>query len=335
VGLKTRLMRAIVGTRRCPRCFTLLPADGSFCRSCGSSLQKALPITGFEATLMSESAEGAFRDVPEEDAELVEAPASRCAQCSAANPAGARYCASCGKPLAQRAPGSETAPIGGFDLALPKRAHLAVLNSDGTLRKAWPLNGEGAVVGAGDGDVVLEGDAFISARHARLQRQESGWSIEDLGTVNGTYRRIKKESRLGHGDYVRIGRQLFRIARHGELFAPTPPAVPNVSATFYGSPPDAVELYLVQILSDRRLGHVLGLGGGGGWTVGRKTGELVFPNDDYLSGKHARFELRDGACWVIDLGSTNGVYVRLAGAAPLEPDDLLWIGETLVRFEVS
>src|SRR5579863_4681249 len=198
MGLKTKLFRAIGrGKRQCPKCWKVLPAEGSFCRACGSSLQKAIAISGFEATALS--AEGAFKDIPEAEAELVDGPSVRCPHCTEMVPSNARYCSSCGKPLAARPAGSGTALIGGFDIATSSRARMAVLNADGTLRKAWPLTDEIALIGTNEGDILLERDPFISARHARLQKQEQRWSIEDLGTVNGVYRRIKTGCQLEHG----------------------------------------------------------------------------------------------------------------------------------------
>ena len=70
--------------------------------------------------------------------------------------------------------------------------------------------------------------------------------------------------------------------------------------------------------------------------VGRESGDLSFPQDDYLSGRHAQIEARaGGGVRVSDLGSTNGLYVRLTAPTPISPGELLLFGETLVRFELG
>lgn len=59
-------------------------------------------------------------------------------------------------------------------------------------------------------DVVIEGDPYVSTRHARTWRDTEGrvW-IEDLGSTNGTFvneRRVWQATGIGPGDVVRVGR---------------------------------------------------------------------------------------------------------------------------------
>lgn len=67
---------------------------------------------------------------------------------------------------------------------------------------------------AGESDVVLTGEGFASARHARVEiRGDAAW-IVDLGSTNGTFvndERIAERRRLGHGDVVRIGHTELRF----------------------------------------------------------------------------------------------------------------------------
>jgi pSer/pThr/pTyr-binding forkhead associated (FHA) protein len=96
--------------------------------------------------------------------------------------------------------------------------------------------------------------------------------------------------------------------------------------------------------------------------VGRTEGHVVMEDDRYLSPRHARVVRKGGAgavrLWLRDLGSTNGVYLRLrpapasapqamAGQAaapadpaglslahPLRDQDLFLVGQQVLRFEV-
>ena len=55
---------------------------------------------------------------------------------------------------------------------------------------------------------MLEGDGFVSARHAIVRVRGTSTSIVDLGSTNGTYvngDRIAIETRLSPGDEVSVG----------------------------------------------------------------------------------------------------------------------------------
>ena len=67
---------------------------------------------------------------------------------------------------------------------------------------------------------------------------------------------------------------------------------------------------------------------------------VVLPDDPYLSPRHARIALRSGnepgaapSLALIDLGSVNGVFVRLRTPHPLVHGDLLLLGQQVLRFE--
>jgi len=68
--------------------------------------------------------------------------------------------------------------------------------------------------------------------------------------------------------------------------------------------------------------------------VGRN-GQLVFPDDPFISPKHANFFYRDGHLVVRDEGSLNGVYIRVRGTVPLTPGDMFLAGEQLFRHDVT
>ena len=72
-------------------------------------------------------------------------------------------------------------------------------------------------------------------------------------------------------------------------------------------------------------------------TVGRgNNNDVALPEDEYASGRHARFEPRRDGIWLEDIGSTNGTFVngiRLTRERKLTPGDVVRIGETDLRFE--
>jgi pSer/pThr/pTyr-binding forkhead associated (FHA) protein len=66
--------------------------------------------------------------------------------------------------------------------------------------------------------------------------------------------------------------------------------------------------------------------------VGRR-GQIEFPDDTFISSRHANLYYRDGRLAVRDEGSENGTYVRIQGSAELSPGDTFIVGDQLLRVE--
>ena len=60
-------------------------------------------------------------------------------------------------------------------------------------------------------DINFPDDPFISGHHAQVSYEEGRLSLTDLGSKNGTFLRLSRESVLEHGDYVFMGQQLLRV----------------------------------------------------------------------------------------------------------------------------
>ena len=74
---------------------------------------------------------------------------------------------------------------------------------------AFQLNSAPVTVGrGGQNDLVLAGDEFASARHARIEARGDGVWVQDLDSTNGTYvngSRVAGAQRLDAGDVLRVG----------------------------------------------------------------------------------------------------------------------------------
>jgi hypothetical protein len=80
---------------------------------------------------------------------------------------------------------------------------------------AVPLDSAPLTVGrGGQNDLVLAGDQFASARHARVEvRGDAVW-VQDLDSTNGTYvngERVVGAQRLEPGDVLRVGETDLRL----------------------------------------------------------------------------------------------------------------------------
>jgi hypothetical protein len=82
----------------------------------------------------------------------------------------------------------------------------------------FPLNSAPVTVGrGGQNDLVLSGDEFASARHARIESRGDGVWVQDLDSTNGTYvngRRVAGAQRLDPGDVLRVGETDLRVEEH-------------------------------------------------------------------------------------------------------------------------
>lgn len=68
--------------------------------------------------------------------------------------------------------------------------------------------------------------------------------------------------------------------------------------------------------------------------VGRN-GQVEFPDDVYVSPRHANFFYRNEKLVVRDEGSLNGVYLRVRGATNLAPGDYFMLGAQALRVELT
>ncbi|HEX7188165.1 MAG TPA: FHA domain-containing protein [Actinomycetes bacterium] len=69
-------------------------------------------------------------------------------------------------------------------------------------------------------------------------------------------------------------------------------------------------------------------------TLGRSQESTIVLDDDYVSGRHARFYPRDGQWLVEDMGSTNGTYIdrtKVTSPTPVKIGMPVRIGKTVVE----
>lgn len=169
-----------------------------------------------------------------------------CTQCGHQNPEGARFCSQCGARLeaaaapagGHEAPSEATATItfGGPVKEAEHREERALGDADAAAVDALPPGSALLVVQRGpsagsrfllDTDVVAAGrhpeseifldDVTVSRRHAEFRRTTDGFTVADVGSLNGTYvnRDRIDEVALQGGDEVQIGKyRLVFFASH-------------------------------------------------------------------------------------------------------------------------
>jgi len=113
----------------------------------------------------------------------------------------------------------------------------------------------------------------------------------------------------------------------GRCGAAVPDAMLHQSVDFYSDMQDPSKARLILIRGEGMDGlsyhlkadqHIVG-----------RAGQVEFPDDPFVSPKHANFFYRDDRLVVRDEGSLNGVYYRIRGAVEIAPGDTFLAGEQL------
>ena len=250
----------------------------------------------------------------------------RCIGCGTENPPGARFCGDCG--LSQQAPPATPAP----PAAPLSRFQLLQLRDDGSDGSATQLPLAELFIGR-EGDLAFPADPLLPPKHAKLTVTDDAVRIEDLHSLNGTFLKLRNEHRLQLGDTLILGRQLLRFERVEQVADPRARGADGTR--FMGSPSPSASFRLVQV----------GVGGVAqnayllydtATSIGRERGDLVFPRDRFMSGKHAEVVARsDGHYYLVDKGSSNGTWLKLWEPVDLSHGDRILVGQQTFRVEAS
>jgi len=95
-----------------------------------------------------------------------------------------------------------------------------------------PLRKDKFLIGRAKECALRAGSEAISRRHCAIIRRESGYTVRDLGSRNGTHvndEKIATEVPLKEGDELRVGPLKFRVAAREP--SPAPPALAAEPAT--------------------------------------------------------------------------------------------------------
>src|SRR5919106_6663405 len=89
-----------------------------------------------------------------------------------------------------------------------------------------PLKKDKFLIGRAKECALRAGSEAISRRHCAIIRRETGWTVRDLGSRNGTHvndEKITTEVPLKEGDELRVGPLKFRVAAVESSAAAAPP----------------------------------------------------------------------------------------------------------------
>jgi pSer/pThr/pTyr-binding forkhead associated (FHA) protein len=75
----------------------------------------------------------------------------------------------------------------------------------------YALQGTETSFGRSKGTHTFPEDQYMSTTHARIMFQGGEYFVDDVGSTNGTFVRIRKRVLVREGDTVMVGSQLLRI----------------------------------------------------------------------------------------------------------------------------
>jgi pSer/pThr/pTyr-binding forkhead associated (FHA) protein len=253
---------------------------------------------------------------------------NNCPSCGNPVPLDFKFCGTCGHRMS---PGGAPAPapVAAVPAAArgASRGTLVVINPDGSEGDSFPLTDGDTGVGRNAG-AVFSADAYLSPLHATFSITGATVSVRDENSLNGVYVKLKRDApiKLQDGDVFRIGQEILRFES-----IPLPQLVQGVEPM--GSPNPGYVGRLTLVIGRESTGNGYPIPPDG-MHLGRERGDVVFPEDGYVSGLHCRVHYDGSSCVLTDVGSSNGTFLRVRGSRTLVSGDLLLMGQQLFRLQL-
>ncbi len=349
--------------RTCPRCRGSVDAGAMFCKFCGASQATPGPPLvagpGAPSPRYEPAPSPDIAPVHEQRPEPVRRPAAEREPRPMPLPMNGA--------VAQPPPAAaHPAPAG---RPAEARGRLVVIAKSGADGPSYPI-AESLDIGRNEGNIIVAEDPYLSPRHVRLLWKGDRLVLRDLASANGVYIRLSsvRDMRgdaqgrrhrqndppgevavpLDDKDLILVGQQVLRFEMLSEGEAGLGPAAEHGTLLF-GSPvapryarlgQRTVEGVTRDVYYIRKLETVLG----------RESGDVVFTEDPFLSRRHAAIRLvagdgsplssaprsGDGVRFaLVDLGSSNGTFLRIRRDVDLVSGDHFRVGQQLFRVDLD
>ena len=330
----------------CPKCSKENQDHYKFCLGCGAELPRDVapkafspqtPPHGIKPFQGGGSAAAPIPTAgPPAVAPRAAAPApapaaggsAACPQCGHVNAPTNKFCASCGYNMSLMsgapppvAPAAAPAAGGGPG----PQVVLTALRADGTEAGTFALPAQVTSIGR-DAGGIFAGDSYLSPRHATFTMRGSKVFVKDELSLNGVYVKLTPEQpvELQSGDVFRIGQEIIRF----ELLV-APQASPD-GVERLGSPSKGYVGRISLLTGRDTTGNAYPVPEHG-LHIGRERGDILFPEDGYVSGLHCLIGWDQNRAYLTDLGSSNGTFARLYADREVRNNDVLLMGQQLFR----
>lgn len=317
----------------CPKCTKDNQDHYKFCLGCGAELPRDGAPKPFVPQTPSHGVKAAApapapQQPPPQQQQAAPAPAAGaaapCPQCGHMNAPNNLFCGSCGYRLMAAKPASAAPPpqaaAGGTSNVV-----LTALRADGSEAGTYALPGAVVTVGRETGG-IFAGDSYLSPRHATFNSQSGRVLVRDESSLNGVYKKLARDVpvELRPNDTFRIGQEIIKFEPLATP-APSPDGVERL-----GSPSKGYIGRLALVIGRDVTGNAFPIPETG-VHLGRERGDVLFPEDGYVSGLHCRLSWEGGKLMLTDLGSSNGSFLRLHEETEVKNGDVLLMGQQLFR----
>ena len=248
-----------------------------------------------------------------------------CPQCAHVNSPSNLFCSSCGYRLTPG--GGAKLPATVAEKAPPTGSVLlTALRADGTEAGSYDLPAGGNATIGRDTGSIFASDSYLSPRHATFRQAGGKLFLKDEASLNGVYKKLSRDMpvEVRPNDVFRIGQEIVRYEPL-EPPAPSPDGVERLGAS-----PKGFAGRLALVTGRDTSGNAF-LVPEVGMHMGRERGEVLFPEDGYVSGLHCRLAFEGPRLFLTDLGSSNGTFVRLREETEVVSGDILLMGQQLFR----
>jgi pSer/pThr/pTyr-binding forkhead associated (FHA) protein len=288
----------------CPNCDADVEPGQRFCGECGFNLEEEGGLSQSE-TKAKEAADKKEAEAKQAAEKKAKAPSKKDTQ-----------------KTDNKAKASPSADVAGA---------LILINPDGSPGDIVDLEAGENVVGRNSGPEVFANDPYLSPSHVRFNVLDNEVEIEDLDSLNGVFVRITDMVELSHGDLLRIGQEVLRFEHLDQI----DPIIDGQSdIVTHGSRRGGAWGRLARI-SGRDEASTAFLLRANEHVIGRERGDILFRDDGYVSGTHARIFKDDDRVFVEDLKSSNGTFIKIQKKQTVRSGSLILLGKQPYRLQLQ
>jgi len=264
-----------------------------------------------------------------------------CPKCSNAVPLNFKFCGSCGHPMADVQAAAIAAPSNGggapaaaaaaeapaAEPAVAGRGSLVLIRPDGTEGDSFSIADGSTTVGREAG-ALFASDSYLSPTHATFTFSGADLEVKDEDSLNGLYVRVAADvpMELQNLSIFRIGQEILRYEEINRV-------EPDADGVELMGSPDPGYLGRIRLMIGRETYGNSYCIPPEGLHLGRERGDIIFPDDGYVSGLHCRIHGEGGKIFLTDVGSSNGTFMRVDDSVTIKSGSMILMGQQLFRVE--